>query len=86
MIPEDAIRLRSYLIWQRSGCPEGKSHEHWLQAERELEAEHRAWQQRFDDCERRVVARPMIRPRPQRLTAVRLRDAEARRLPIAARQ
>ena len=29
MIPEDAIRLRSYLIWQAAGCPDGRAIEHW---------------------------------------------------------
>ena len=38
-VPEDAIRLRSYLIWQQEGCPAGKALSHWLQAKAELEAE-----------------------------------------------
>ncbi|MBC8110778.1 MAG: DUF2934 domain-containing protein [Verrucomicrobia bacterium] len=29
------IRLRAYQIWQEKGCPEGKSTEIWLQAEKE---------------------------------------------------
>lgn len=42
---EDDIRLRSYLIWEREGHPEGKSEEHWLRAKAELEAELEAsWQ------------------------------------------
>lgn len=36
---EDAIRLRSYLIWQREGRPQGKALEQWLRAKAELEAE-----------------------------------------------
>jgi hypothetical protein len=36
---EDEIRVRSYLIWEREGRPEGKSEEHWLQAKAELDAE-----------------------------------------------
>ena len=39
MIPEQVIRERSYFIWQKNGCPEGKSLEHWLQAKKELERE-----------------------------------------------
>jgi len=39
MTIDDAIRQRSYLIWKREGCPEGRNLEHWLQAKAELEAE-----------------------------------------------
>ncbi|MGC9953084.1 MAG: DUF2934 domain-containing protein [Rhizomicrobium sp.] len=39
---EDEIRIRSYLIWERDGRPEGKSEEHWLRAKAELEAEFEA--------------------------------------------
>ena len=39
---ENAIRLRSYLIWQKQGCPMGQELSHWLQAKAELEAELRA--------------------------------------------
>jgi hypothetical protein len=28
----------AYFIWLRTGCPEGKALEHWLQAEAELAA------------------------------------------------
>lgn len=41
-LPEDAIRLRSYFIWQREGCPEGQALSHWLRAKAELEAELQA--------------------------------------------
>jgi hypothetical protein len=39
MNTEEAIRQRSYLIWKREGCPEGRNLEHWQQAKAELEAE-----------------------------------------------
>jgi Protein of unknown function (DUF2934) len=39
---EDEIRIRSYLIWEREGRPEGKSEDHWLRAKAELEAEFEA--------------------------------------------
>ena len=42
MIPEEAIRQRSYLIWQREGQPGGKALDHWFRAKTELEAEYRA--------------------------------------------
>ena len=33
---EYRIRQRAYEIWHAEGCAEGKAHEHWLTAEREL--------------------------------------------------
>ncbi len=36
---EEEIRTRSYLIWEREGCQDGKSEEYWLRAKFELEAE-----------------------------------------------
>ncbi len=33
---EEKIRLRALEIWKEEGCPEGRSREHWEQAEREL--------------------------------------------------
>jgi hypothetical protein len=36
---EDAIRLRSYQIWEREGRPQGCADEHWRRAKAELEAE-----------------------------------------------
>ncbi len=33
---ENTIRLKAYEIWQQMGYPNGKSVEHWLQAEKEL--------------------------------------------------
>jgi len=42
VLPEDAIRLRSYLIWEQEGCPAGRALSHWLRAKAELEAELRA--------------------------------------------
>lgn len=43
VIPEDAIRLRSYQIWQEEGCPCGRALAHWLQARTELEAQLRGY-------------------------------------------
>jgi hypothetical protein len=39
---EEQIRVRSYLIWEREGRPEGKSQEHWQRAKAELDAEFEA--------------------------------------------
>jgi hypothetical protein len=84
MIPEHAIRLSSYLIWEKAGCPDGKALEHWQQARDELEGEFAALLSRFDDCERTVVPRVPIRRPPQRLTSARVPAGEWRAA-IAAR-
>ena len=33
---EQSIRERAYAIWEQEGRPEGKSLDHWLQAEAEV--------------------------------------------------
>ena len=38
-IPEEAIRMRAYHIWEREGRPHGRDLEHWVQARIELDAE-----------------------------------------------
>lgn len=34
---EEKIRQRAYEIWEREGRPEGRGHEHWSQARREID-------------------------------------------------
>ncbi|MBU6296628.1 MAG: DUF2934 domain-containing protein [Alphaproteobacteria bacterium] len=41
-ISDEAIRQRSYLIWEREGRPRGHDREYWWRAEVELEAECQA--------------------------------------------
>lgn len=75
MIPENAIRERSYVIWLHEGCPEGKSVEHWFRAKAELER---------DFCSMLTSARtfrgyvfprlPISRP-PQRIFSERIATA-----------
>jgi hypothetical protein len=36
---EERIKERAYQIWERAGRPEGKSVEHWLQAQAEIAAD-----------------------------------------------
>lgn len=36
---DERVRERAYAIWKAAGCPEGKSHEHWEQAEAEIATE-----------------------------------------------
>ena len=35
-IPEEAIRLRAYQKWERTGRPEGDGVRFWMEAEKEL--------------------------------------------------
>ena len=42
---EQRVRERAYEIWQNAGRPEGKSVEHWLQAEAEITAEEQGLEQ-----------------------------------------
>ena len=72
MIPEETIRLRSYLLWQREGYPHGKALEHWLCAEAELESEYQASCRRLGECRDTVMPRlPISRP-PQRVASKRI--------------
>lgn len=38
----DEIAACAHMIYEQEGCPEGKSMEHWLQAEAQLTAERKA--------------------------------------------
>lgn len=84
MIPEEAIRLRSYLIWQSEGCPDGQALEHWLRAKAELEAESRPSLQQVHEFERYVIARPRLMRAPQRFTSARVLKDDQRALRTGA--
>ena len=45
---EQRIQERAYEIWERAGCPEGKSVEHWLRAEAEIAAEEEGLEQEIE--------------------------------------
>jgi hypothetical protein len=74
MFHEQAILQRSYEIWQRESCPEGKSTEHWSRAKVELEVEFRATAFPWAgiDCREIVVARIPISNPPQRVISRRV--------------
>jgi len=85
MVSEEAIRKRSYEIWQREGRPEGRALEHWLQAKAELEHEqlqpgrpksrtfeYHTMPYRFEEWQRTVQPRPRISTPPQILMAKRI--------------
>ena len=42
---DERIRERAYQIWERADRPEGKSVEHWLEAEAEIAAEEKGLEQ-----------------------------------------
>ena len=35
----EAMRIRAHQIWEREGRPQGREHQHWAEAARELEVE-----------------------------------------------
>ena len=87
MVPEEAIRQRSYEIWLNEGKPEGRAVEHWLRAARELEEELQPQASRIRPHRAApvVMARiPISRP-PQRTIAVRVVRTDTPAA-IAARQ
>ncbi|MEI9988664.1 MAG: DUF2934 domain-containing protein [Rhizomicrobium sp.] len=65
---EDAIRLRSYQIWQHEGCPYGQAVAHWLQAKAELEAECRADQPPRYPAAFVIPSAPISRPPNKRVS------------------
>jgi hypothetical protein len=72
MIPEEAIRLRSYLIWEREGRPDGKALEHWLVATIELEAENRGRYADLSQWRNTVMPRLPATRRPQKTASQRI--------------
>jgi len=42
MTRKEEICLRSYLIWEKEGCPHGVALRHWLRAEAQIDAEREA--------------------------------------------
>ena len=83
-IPEEDIRLRSYLIWQHEGCPNGSAMAHWLRAKTELETERRNRFFRPDRPRPAVPPRLAISAPPKRMAAARIGAGGGS--PIAARQ
>lgn len=83
MVSEEAIRERSYTIWERQGRPDGKAVEHWIQAKVELEAEQQLTRKprifeyyaklyRFEEWQRSVQPRPHISLPPRLSVAGRI--------------
>lgn len=72
MISEDAIRLRSYEIWEREGRPDGKAVEHWLVARMELEAETPGRYVELAEWRNTVMPRLPASRRPQKTISTRV--------------
>ncbi|MBV9569763.1 MAG: DUF2934 domain-containing protein [Alphaproteobacteria bacterium] len=84
MVSEEAVRQRSYEIWEREGRPAGRAFVHWIQAKEELENEAAASRQagrtfeyhtvlyRFEEWQRVVQPKPRISSRPQLMLSQRL--------------
>jgi len=48
-IVEEKIRTRAYELWERAGCPEGRSWEFWFSARAEFEGQNSAAGQESGD-------------------------------------
>lgn len=72
MIAEEIVRQRSYEIWRREGCPEGRSLENWLRAEMELKSELCMRAMDPVHLRRMVVPRPVITRRPSQIVSTRI--------------
>jgi hypothetical protein len=67
---EQLIRIRSYLLWERDGCPQGRSEEYWFRAKSEIDEEtDKQWRAIGFEAEmvRFVPPRPAIAQRPVRI-------------------
>ena len=42
MTRKEEIRLRSYMIWEQEGCPQGAELKNWLRAKAQIDAEREA--------------------------------------------
>ena len=77
---EEEIRTRSYLIWEREGCQDGKSQEYWLRAKTELEAELEAnWHAASMEGETTAFVLPVlpIATPPVKSVSVKLHENDA---------
>ena len=72
MISDEAIRRRSYAIWEQEGRPDGKAMEHWLRAKTELELESGGALSRSTDWTVTVMPRVPISCPPTRMLSKRV--------------
>jgi hypothetical protein len=58
MVIEHDIRIRSYLLWEAAGRPQGRDVEFWLRAEEDVRAE--AWDGPKSRCRPQLTVVPGI--------------------------
>ncbi|HEX4156954.1 MAG TPA: DUF2934 domain-containing protein [Rhizomicrobium sp.] len=76
MVNEEDIRIRSYLLWEAAGRPDGHELEFWLQAEADLEAELRYSPKPWIRLAVAVVPRVPVSSSPHRIVATRVPPRE----------
>ena len=83
MVAEHEIRLRSYLLWEAEGRPEGRDLEFWFLAKAQLDVESRSpspWKR----PKLYAVPRASVSSPPRKLVANRVPDVKRATAPIAA--
>ena len=83
MVAEHAIRIRSYLIWEAEGRPEGRHMEFWFRAKAQLEAESSVPQPWKRAC-LFVVPRASVSSPPRKMVANRVPPRKRTETSIAA--
>jgi hypothetical protein len=87
MVSEDDIRIRSYLLLQEAGRPQGRDVEFWLRAEAELFAEFPCAATPWGKSGRPVIVPRVPVSAPLRRTiSMRVPPRERRSATTAARQ
>jgi len=84
MVAEEDIRIRSYLLWEAAGRPEGQDVEFWLRAKADLETEARYAPKPWLRLAFAVVPRVPVCSPPQRITAARVPSRESKQPASAA--
>ena len=83
MATEHDIRIRSYLLWEAEGRPQGRDGEFWFQAKAQLEAESGApWHWKRPRLF--VVPCAAVSSPPRKVIASRVPNANRSTAPIAA--
>ena len=86
MVGEQDIQIRSYLLWEAAGRPDGQDLEFWLQAKADLEAEARCVPKPWIALAVSVVPRVPSYSPPQRIIATRVPPREHKVAATAAMQ
>jgi hypothetical protein len=84
MVAEEDIRVRSYLLWESAGRPDGQELEFWLRAKADLEAEGRYSPKPWIRLAAAVVPRVPISSSPHRTVATRVPPRERKMAASAA--